>query len=98
MISKAEIAQIFDECESLNHVPIPFEDLVECVIGTDVREQNPEVADLWTRWVYQWLGWGYSEQQVVDVFYQLVTSVYASEQINGVMQDIEIYLENHHEQ
>lgn len=94
MLSPDELAEIFVNVDNLTHVPVRLGQLIDVIIDGDIRSEYPEVADTWIRWIATWLAYGYNEQQVVDIFYALVTSIFAKGQLEPMMSDISKYLEN----
>jgi hypothetical protein len=76
----------------LIHRHVPFEDLVECILGTDVRALDEQMADTWTDMVLCWRADGLSEEQCVDLFYHVVIEQLAESSSGRMINEIESFL------
>jgi hypothetical protein len=92
-MEQKEIEDVFNHPEKLVHMPIPYDDLVDCIIGRDVRESHEETAVIWLSWLDEWRSAGYQEQQCVDMFFAIVLSQLAEYKSSEMMTDIAEYLQ-----
>jgi hypothetical protein len=98
MVSVDEVSKVFRNCRDLKHIPLRYDDLIDCVIYSEIAKVDPDLAVTLHGWLTTWGVWGYSEQESVDIFYALIDmfeeDFIAAKNIDVLMSEIQTFLEN----
>jgi len=98
MIFEGEIYDIFMNCDRLPEIACTVDDLIDSVINVVIAEECDELAVTVCGWIDDWLEMGYSESQVVNIFFALINLVRLDNEavcgIEVLMDEISEYLES----